>query len=381
MSNWPKVTLDEVCDIRIGRTPRRNQQKYWGGENIWLSIADLKTDVVSDSSECITDIAVEEAMPEPVPAGTLLFSFKLTIGRMAFAGVPLYTNEAIAALIVKDKNRLDKRYLKYILSVTAHSTEASHAAKGKTLNKQKLRRIEISLPPIDVQEKIVSKLDRANQLRKKRDEADKKMAAFAPALFHQMFGDPGKNEKGWEMKKLDEVAAMTSGGTPSRQHPEYYGGKIPWVKSGELHQPVVLKTEEALTEEGLNMSSAKLQPIGAVLIAMYGATVGAISELGIEASTNQAICCVIPNKESLIKEYFIQALKLRTSELLGLRTGGAQPNLSQEKIKALNISIPPIALQKQYAAHIAGVQKMLEQQFQGRKKLDEVFEGVLNEWL
>jgi len=194
-----------------------------------------------------------------------------------------------------------------------------------------------------------------------------------------MFGDPMKNEKEWVVKKLGEVTMMTSGGTPSRAHPEYYGGMIPWVKSGELHQPVVYETEERLTEEGLDNSSAKLQPIGTVLIAMYGATVGAVSELGVVASTNQAICCVTPRKGSLVKEYFIQALKLRTSELLSLRTGGAQPNLSQEKIRALDIPIPPLALQKRFSDLICRVSELQEKQAVRRRALRNIFDGLMEE--
>ncbi len=100
--------------------------------------------------------------------------------------------------------------------------------------------------------------------------------------------------KGWVWTKIGEIAETTSGGTPSRNHSEYYRGTIPWVKSGELNDAIVSKTEEYLSEEGFINSSAKIFPHGAVLIAMYGVTVGKTGILGIDAATNQAICALLP---------------------------------------------------------------------------------------
>jgi type I restriction enzyme S subunit len=149
-----------------------------------------------------------------------------------------------------------------------------------------------------------------------------------------MFGDPTENPNGWETAPLGDVANTTSGGTPTRDVAAYYGGQIPWVKSGELHSGVVTSTEECLTERGVAESSAKLMPPGTVLVAMYGATAGVVATLGVEAATNQAICCIQPSPR-LNALYLVYVLRRLTPSLLAKRVGGAQPNLSHALFASL----------------------------------------------
>src|SRR5437588_77678 len=132
MSVWPREPLGELCDVRIGRTPRRDQLRYWGGRAVWVTIGDLNDGEITSSKENISEIAVRECMPAPVPIGTLLFSFKLSIGKMAVAGCPLYTNEAIAALPIRDPARMSREFLRYALMAESREGTADHAVLGKT---------------------------------------------------------------------------------------------------------------------------------------------------------------------------------------------------------------------------------------------------------
>ena len=100
----------------------------------------------------------------------------------------------------------------------------------------------------------------------------------------------------WIVAKLGDIFFTTSGGTPSRRNSNYYAGNIPWVKSGELEKGIIYDTEERITEDAIKNSSAKIFPKGTLLIALYGATIGKLAFLGIEASTNQAICGIFENK-------------------------------------------------------------------------------------
>ena len=101
----------------------------------------------------------------------------------------------------------------------------------------------------------------------------------------------------WSQCPLESIAQTTSGGTPDRKRAEFYGGEIPWVKSGELNDSYIFSTEETLTPEGLKHSSAKLFPVGTLLMAMYGATVGKTAILKTDAATNQAVCAIFPDRE------------------------------------------------------------------------------------
>ena len=133
-----------------------------------------------------------------------------------------------------------------------------------------------------------------------------------------------------------------SGSTPSRTTNEFWeGGTIPWVKSGEVHNNITLKTEECITQEGLAGSSTKLLPKDTVLMAMYGVTAGEVGYLGIEATTNQAICGMICRSKAEAA-YLYFALIQSQSAISRLSNGGAQDNLSKNFIDAIKLVVPPI---------------------------------------
>mgnify|MGYP003585886577 CR=1 FL=1 len=150
---------------------------------------------------------------------------------------------------------------------------------------------------------------------------------------------------------ISSFCSTGSGGTPSRAKVDgYYGGSIPWVKSGELREGVILNTEEKITELAIKESSAKLVPKGALLIAMYGATIGRIAELGVEGTTNQAICHIVPDPNVADKRYLFYGLRSKVPELIKQGTGGTQPNINQQIIRDTQIPLPPLPEQKRIAA-------------------------------
>jgi type I restriction enzyme S subunit len=157
----------------------------------------------------------------------------------------------------------------------------------------------------------------------------------------------GLSEK-YSSKSLAEVSETTSGGTPLRNNLEYYNGDIAWLKSGELNDGFISKAEETITELGLKNSSAKLFPKGTLLVAMYGATTGKVGILDIPATTNQAVCAILPKAE-LDRDYLYWFLRQHRYEFITISKGGAQPNISQTLINRTEIPLPPIQEQKNIA--------------------------------
>lgn len=144
----------------------------------------------------------------------------------------------------------------------------------------------------------------------------------------------------WKTEALGDIAFMTSGGTPSKKHPEYYeNGTIPWVRSGELKNGAIRDTELKITQAGLDNSSAKIFPKGTLLIALYGATIGKLAYLDIEACTNQAVCGIFENKKVSL-QYLYYFLLFHRPDLVKQGIGGAQPNISQAILKKLMVSYP-----------------------------------------
>jgi type I restriction enzyme S subunit len=209
---WEIKKLGDLCQIELGKTPYRGDKSFWDvektTENVWLSIADLLNtdgDAVSDSKEYITDKAVK--ISKIVKKGTLLLSFKLTLGRLAFAGRDLFTNEAIAALTIKNEKVIDKYFLYQFLSLFDWNaaTEGDVKVKGKTLNKAKLKEIEVSYPKsLPEQQRIVAILDEAFAAIAKAKANAEQNLKNAKELFESYLQGVFENGN-WETKEFGEV--------------------------------------------------------------------------------------------------------------------------------------------------------------------------------
>ena len=164
----------------------------------------------------------------------------------------------------------------------------------------------------------------------------------------------------WPLVELGEVCETASGGTPARGKASYYeAGKIPWLRSGEVSQGEIFRSELFITEEGLRNSSAKIFRSNTVLVAMYGATAGEVGILRFDACTNQAICGITPDNR-LLPDFLYLLLKANKRLLIRLAGGGAQPNISQKIIRKICIPLPPLEVQREIVAEIEGYQKMID---------------------
>lgn len=155
----------------------------------------------------------------------------------------------------------------------------------------------------------------------------------------------------WGRRRLEEVAEVSSGGTPSRNNDSYWNGDIPWVSTTLIDFNLITDTEEKITEEGLRNSSAKLFPKGSLLMAMYGQgkTRGKVAMLGIDSTTNQACASIMANREILDSSFLFQNLSKRYHEIRDLSNEGGQENLSGAIIKGIEISFPSLIEQKRIA--------------------------------
>ncbi|WP_068819183.1 restriction endonuclease subunit S [Phormidesmis priestleyi] len=222
---------------------------------------------------------------------------------------------------------------------------------------QRLRELILTLAmqgklvPQDPKDQPASELLKAIEVEKQRlvKEGKIKQPKPLPAITAEEL--PYKLPDGWEWVRLHDYGIWKSGTTPSRTNSSYYGGDIPWVKSGEVKQGKIVETSETITQEALKSCSLDLNSIGSVLVAMYGANIGEVGVLEIEATTNQAVCACKPylGIDNIFLVYLLTSLK---QNFIGQGAGAAQPNISREKIIHTIVPLPPLAEQRRIVAKI-----------------------------
>mgnify|MGYP002751111255 FL=1 len=173
----------------------------------------------------------------------------------------------------------------------------------------------------------------------------------------------------WEWVRVGEVGSWSAGATPSRQHPEYYEGNIPWLKTGDLNDGYIVDIPEFVGEIALEKTSLRLNPVGSVLMAMYGATIGKLGILEIEATTNQACCACIPYS-CVMNKYLFYYLMSQRRNYIKMGAGGAQPNISKEKIVISLIPLPPLEEQHRIVAKIEEILPYIDQYDKAYTKLE-----------
>jgi len=301
----------------------------------------------------------------------------IVIGRKGTAGALYFINNPCwpidTTFFAKSKNDTSLKFIYYLL-LTKRLPSLAIVTGVPGINRTTLSNIHVQLPPLAIQKQIVGRLDRIAGAQKLNDELIQKTNELFQSLLHKELNPVGKD---WEVKKIGDIFKTSSGGTPLKEKMEFYeNGKIPWLRSGEVSQGSIFRSELFITEKGLKQSSAKIFPIDTVLVAMYGATAGQIGLLKFKASTNQAICGILPN-DKFIPEYLYYFLKTKTKYLIQISTGGAQPNISQTIIKNLKVPSPDLKVQKQIVAKLSAVQDYKKQLLEQKFKLKELFDSVL----
>ncbi|WP_079253732.1 restriction endonuclease subunit S [Endozoicomonas arenosclerae] len=351
--NWPLVKLSNLCEINIGKTPARKSPQYWGTGHPWLSIADMSQGkFISWTKEEITELGVKESGIKLVKQGTVLFSFKLSIGKVGIAQRDLYTNEAIAALPIKDSDELDPNYLIYALSQLDVLLKTDRAVMGATLNKKKLAELEIPFPPLPEQKRIAAILDKADQLRQKRQQAIGLADEFLRSVFLDMFGDPVTNPKGWEVKQVKDFAQVTTGNTPSRKIPEFYGKDVEWIKSDNINTPSHYLTcaTEHLSSQGAEVG--RIAKEGSVLITCIAGSPSCVGNAAIadrDVAFNQQINALTPVTGLAVTEFIYALALFGKKKIQEASTNAMKGMVSKGKLETVCFILPPLDSQLEFA--------------------------------
>lgn len=370
--HWATKTLGEVCEINIGKTPSRSNKKYWdikkNTNNIWLSIADFSKYIsnknILDSKEYITNEGAY--LFNSVKQGTLLLSFKLTIGKVAFAGTELHTNEAIAALPIKNNKELNKEYLYYYLMHYNWDllTRNDIKVKGKTLNKQKLNdNVYISIPPLEEQKEIVAILDKAFEKLDHALTSCQQALALSKELWLSSLDKALAPRDSWATKTLGEVC-------------EFYRG-LTYKKSDEveLSTNIILRSNNVdLAKHKLNFDELKYisdniqipdnKKVKSNSLLICTAN-GSKSHLGKVAIIDKDygyafggfMGLLIPNTALHFKFLFYTMISKNYKSFINKLSNGANiHNLKWSELELFSIPLPPLEEQKEIVAQLDKIQ-------------------------
>ena len=300
-----------------------------------------------------------------IETNDILFSMAgIYLGKLSIVkdeDIPANTNQAVALIRFNKGVNID--YLYYFMvqkSFNAYVNCMSAQAAQPNINLKQIGNLQIALYSDEHQKRIADILSTYDNLIENNNKRIKLLEQMAENLYKEWFVRfrfPGYEDtefedgmpRGWVREKIGLHYNTCSGGTPSRKHEEYYTeGTIPWVKTGEIKDGIIIHTDECITEAGIKGSSAKLLPQGAVVMAMYGVNIGMLAYLDSEMTCNQA-CCVFNDKNEInSRHYLFHYLYSIRDYLLLIGFGAAQQNLSQDLIKKVKIVIPPAELIKEY---------------------------------
>lgn len=329
--------------------------------------------VISKTKERITLAGLDNSSAAFVPKATVLFSSRATIGKVAVADMPLTTNQGFANLVPKAE--VTSRFLAYTLWF--HREDIARLAGTTTfkeVNRRSLRKYQVPVPPLSEQERIVKLLDEADELRKLRAQADRRTAALIPALFHEMFGDPLANSRGWPTKNLRQLGRVVTGSTPPSAKEGMFGGKIPFITPGDLESNT-WEPQRYVTKAG----AAKSRTVrdGSSLVCCIGATIGKTDRVWKRSAFNQQINAVEWGEE-VDDDFGVVCMKQCSNVVIRQGSSTALPILKKSLFEQIQIPVPPFPLQKEFAQRVAEIRAMEAEQATSRRRLGDLFQSMLH---
>ena len=368
-----KVKLGEVCEIRIGKTPNRSQTLYWGGDYPWLSISDMKGKILCTTKEKITQEAVEKEKMQIVSKGTVVMSFKLSIGKVGILAENMYTNEAIANFVVKNNKMLFNEYLYYALQGMNFDSLTDRAVMGKTLNKAKLNNLSIVYNEPCMQQQIILRLDGVNKLIESRKQQLSELSKLVKSRFNEMFGDISK----FDVERLNNsVKEMFIGPFGSSLKNDYFVSKEKAYCMVYEQKHAIKKTmnlETRYVDEKKYKELKRFSIYGGDIIVSCRGTIGEIFQV----PNNAPLGIMHP---SIMKirldnsKYNPIFFKFMLSDYMDIekiksKGSGVKMAITASELGKIGFPLPPLSLQNEFADFVAQVDKS---QLAIQKSLEEL---------
>lgn len=372
-----KIKLGDVCTVVSGTTPKTGNDEYWNGDILWVTPAEITDDtfILNDTVRKITEKAVKESSLKPFPKGTVLLSSRAPIGKVAIAGKEMYCNQGFKNLICNTS--LFNEYLYWFLkSKYDFLNSLGRGATFKEVSKSIVENVEIPLRDIVEQKHISSIMNKCQSIISLRNEQLKYLDDLIKSRFVEMFGDPIKNDKNWETRKLDDVCPVNK-----------YKGQVDstnnqvWLLNLDKIESDTGKILNYVLEDESKIASSTIKfDTNCVL---YSKLRPYLNKVVIPPRSGYATSEMIAMQTNIVDKYFLSSL-LRMKSFVdfanGTSYGAKMPRASVDMIKNFDLIFPPKELQNSFAQFAQQVDKL---RFSFQQSLDEtqkLFDSLMQEY-
>lgn len=380
---WLRVPLKKIANVVSGFGFPQEYQGIKIGQYPFFKVSDMNAQgnevFMSDAVNMISEQALNELKATIFPAGTVIFpkiGAAIATGKKRILVKPSTFDNNIMGLV--PKSNVDYRFL-YYWSLTFDFQSIANIGPVPSLRKSTIEQIDIPLPPISEQRRIVEILERADDLRKKRSQADRISDRILPALFIKMFGDPATNPKGWEMVKLESLGTLERGKSKHRPRnaPELYGGIYPFIQTGDIANCKWYIREYYQTYSDLGLKQSKMWKKGTLCITI-AANIAKTGILSFDACFPDSVVGFRANNKTTT-EFIKQWFDFIQKYLESLAPQSAQRNLNLETLRDLEIYLPPWDLQNQFTLALQRYQDIYSYIQKCDFKIDNLFQTLLHQ--
>ena len=360
-----------------------------------VRVADIKSDFSIDYTTApLRQLSSNAAHSKTLRVGDILVvkasgsATKIISGKSALVGEIENGRYGFANFLLRLKpnhQKYDPKLLTYFLNSPPIRDRIPEVVSSTTYPNLQIKEF-LNLPIPDIprseQHRIVDILSRAEGIVRLQKQAAEKAREIIPALFIDMFGDPGTNPKGWETAQLKDVVTLQSGGTPSKKRPEFWGGTLPWVSPKDMKVTRIQGSEDHVTDRVLTDTNLKLVPTGSILIVVRGMILAhtvPLAQTAAPITINQDIKALIPSTE-VVGTYLLWALKTMHLRLLSAATTSAHGTrkLDTPRLQEIVLSIPPTETQEQFALRVERIDSILASKLNASSLSEHAFQSLLH---
>ena len=395
--SWSESSIGENCLVGDGAHAKIQRQstgiQYFTSKNIKTGKLDLtNVDFISNEDfekHCQNN---KKSIKRPIKNDVLVCIIGASVGDSCFVSEdPNAGLSSSVALLRAKTETLNPKYLYYWTRGHFFQDAIRRIKSGAAqsyLSQAMIKALPIKHPELSLQQEIADILSNYDDLIENNRRRIQLLEQSARLLYKEWFVHlrfPGHEHvevvdgvpKDWTLGKISDFYKTTSGGTPSRKKPEFFNGDVLWIKTKELNNLFILSSEEKITEEAIQNSSAKILPAKTVLVAMYGATIGQVGILARPAATNQACCALIPKHESASYTHSFLFLREHKQQLINLSQGAAQNNISQTIIKSFPMVMPRKLLMLEFVDSVTPIFDQIHNLQQQTDKLQQARDLLL----